>query len=71
MKEPKEIINGKLSIDGSSGDGKRLYMSADTNDGWKDLRIEIDTDDCDDEHAKMWAKRIVACVNFFYGNETP
>lgn len=58
-----KIINGRLHIAGSSDDGKRLFIEADTNDGWQDLRIEVDTDDCDSKYAKAWADRLIQCVN--------
>lgn len=32
-------------------DRKRAFMGSDGNDGWKDIRIEIDTDDCDSQTA--------------------
>jgi len=68
-KIPETIINGQIINDDVSGDGKRMFLSADTNDGWMDLRIEIDTDDCDSEHAKKWAERIIDCVNACRGIE--
>lgn len=67
MKTPKAILEGNIVDDGSSGDGKRMFLVADTNDGWHDLRIEIDTDDCDTKFAKLWAKRIIDCVKFCQG----
>ncbi len=73
-KLPDSILNGKIIPDpegASSGDGKRMFLVASTNDGWEDLRIEIDTDDCDSKHAKLWAKRIMECVNICTGIEDP
>lgn len=37
---------------GLPGDGKRAFVVAKENDGWHDLRIEVDTDDCDGDHAR-------------------
>lgn len=45
-KIPHSILNGKLIKDGDSGDGKRMFIVARNNDGYQDLRIAIDTDDC-------------------------
>lgn len=46
-----------------------MFLVADTNDGYSDLRIEIDTDDCDKAFAKLWAKRVMDCVNACRGVE--
>lgn len=54
-----KIATGRIEMSGGSGDGKRIFLSADNNDGWEDLRIEIDTDDCDSAYAKAWAQRII------------
>jgi len=73
-KLPDSILKGRIIPDpegSDSGDGKRMFLVADTNDGWNDLRIEIDTDDCDSDHAKAWAKRIMDCVNACKGIEDP
>lgn len=71
MKYPDAILNGKLKLDGESGDGKRAFMVADTNDGYQDLRIEVDTDDCDSVFAKKWQKRVIQCVNACRGIQNP
>ena len=52
-----------LKWDGDSGDGKRAFVVAKENDGWKDLRLELDTDDCDGEHAKKIMREIMRRVN--------
>jgi len=70
-KTPDAILNGKIVTNGSTGDGKRMFLAANTNDSWKDLRIEIDTDDCDSTFAKKWAKRIIKCVEACRGIENP
>lgn len=41
-----------LKWNGSSGDGKECYVVAAGNDGWKDLRITLSTDDCDAKYAR-------------------
>jgi hypothetical protein len=69
MKLPNAILNGRLKKDGDSGDFKRTFVVANTNDGYQDLRIEIDTDDCDSKFAKQWRDRIIACVNACRGIE--
>ncbi len=52
-----------LKWDGVTGDGKRAFIIAEENDGWKDLRIEVDTDDCDSEHAKEMAQEVIDRCN--------
>lgn len=47
----------------NSGDGKRSFVVAKENDGWKDLRIEVDTDDCDGEHAKSVMQVVINRCN--------
>jgi hypothetical protein len=48
-----------------SGDGKRAYVEAIENDGWADLRIEVDTDDCDGGHAKAAMQVVIdRCNNY-------
>ena len=64
-----KIVNGKIVTDGDSGDRKRTFLVCNKNDGWEDLRIEIDTDDCDYDYAKAWAKRIMDCINACIGVE--
>lgn len=54
---------GKLKDDGNTGDGKRTFVIDDRNDGWKDIRIEIDTDDCDSAHAKAFKKALIKLWN--------
>jgi hypothetical protein len=34
-----------------------------TNDGWRDLRIEVDTDDCDSIHAKAMMQEVIDRCN--------
>jgi hypothetical protein len=48
---------------GDSGDGKRAFVVANENDGWKDLRIEVDTDDCDRKHAKEMMGEVIKRCN--------
>ena len=64
---PIIIIHSKLVDVGDSDDGKRVFITADSNDGWADLRLELDTDDCDQKHALAWKQRILACVNSCVG----
>lgn len=71
MKYPDAILNAEIKNDGSTGDGKAMFLVSSTNDGWSDLRIEIDTDDCDSKFAKLWAKRIIECVAACKGIEDP
>ncbi len=52
-----------LKWDGESGDGKCAYVVAKENDGWQDLRIEVDTDDCDGEHAKAMMQEVIDRCN--------
>jgi len=52
-----------LKWDGETGDGKRAFVIAEENDGWKDLRIEIDTDDCDGENAKAMMQEVIDRCN--------
>lgn len=46
-----------------TGDGKSAIVLADQNDGWKDVRIELDTDDCDREFALAAIYEIIERVN--------
>ena len=48
---------------GGARDGKRAYVEALQNDGWNDLRIEVDTDDCDSKHAKAAMQAVIDRVN--------
>lgn len=64
-----QIVNMKLCTDGGTGDGKRMFIVAENNDGWQDLRIEVDTDDVDSTYAKAAAQRVVDCVNACAGIE--
>lgn len=52
-----------LKWDGESGDGKRAFVVAKENDGFQDLRIEVDTDDCDGEHAKKMMSEVIRRCN--------
>jgi hypothetical protein len=52
-----------LKWNGDSGDGKRSFVVAEENDGWKDLRIEVDTDDCDSEYAKKTMQEVINRCN--------
>lgn len=52
-----------LRLEGYSGDGKRAYVVAEENDGWKDLRIEVDTDDVDSEYAIEAMKEVIKRCN--------
>lgn len=61
MKIPK----GKLNWTGRTGDGKALFMGHESDDGWQDLRIEIDTDDCDGKYAKMMGDELIRRWNSF------
>lgn len=54
---------GKLKDDGDSGDGKRTFVVDDKGDGWTAVRIEIDTDDCDSEHAKAFKAALIELWN--------
>lgn len=59
----KKPIKITLKWDGESGDGKRAYVVAKENDGWKDLRIEVDTDDCNKKYAKKMMKEVMRRCN--------
>lgn len=52
-----------LKRTGESGDGKRAFFAAEENDGWQDLRIEVDTDDCDRKHAEAMMEEVMRRVN--------
>jgi hypothetical protein len=59
----EQPLSVTLKWDGSAGDGKRSYVVAEENDGWQDLRIEVDTDDCDGDHAKRAMQAVIDRVN--------
>lgn len=58
-----DLMKLTLKWDGATGDGKRAFVVAEENDGWKDLRIEVDTDDCDGEHAKKMMQEVIDRCN--------
>jgi len=63
--EKIRIRNLRLKPDGDSEDGKRaFYVGNDEN-----LKIEVDTDDCNDEMAKAAFKRVMLIVNLCSGME--
>ena len=52
-----------LQWDGGLADGKRAFVVAKENDGWQDLRIEVDTDDCDGAYAKKMMREVIRRCN--------
>lgn len=60
-----------LKFTEDSGDGKRAFYEAEENDGYCDLRIEVDTDDCDGEHAKKMMREVMRRVNTHPDNLAP
>ena len=48
---------------GKTGDGKRAFVVAEENDGWQDLRIGVDTDDCDGEYARKMMQEVIDRCN--------
>lgn len=56
-------MNITLKWTGKSGDGKCAFVEADQNDGWNDLRIEVDTDDCDRDYARKAMQYVIDTVN--------
>ena len=52
-----------LKWQGKTGDGKLAFVVAEQNDGWRDLRIEVDTDDCDSDFAKQAMQIVIDRVN--------
>lgn len=63
------ILIGKIIPDGDNG--KEMFFVADTNDGYNDLRLTLDTDDCNQAFARKWMKRIRDCVAACRGMEKP
>jgi hypothetical protein len=63
VEEPKAGMNLTLKWEGGAGDGKCAYVVADQNDGWQDLRIEVDTDDCDSDFARQAMQTVIDRVN--------
>ena len=51
-----------LKKDGRSCDRKLAYYSALQNDGWHDIHLELDTDDCDGDFAMSQMERIIAAL---------
>lgn len=64
-------MNITLKWDGNSGDGKRAFVVAQENDGWQDLRIEVDTDDCDRQHALTAMQEVMNRCNAAEVRVTP
>lgn len=60
---PPELIKLTLKWAGNSGDRKRAFVEAEENDGWKALRIEVDTDDCDGDHARKMMQEVIDRCN--------
>lgn len=54
---------GRLIDAGDAGDHKRTFVVSDKNEGFKDVRIEIDTDDCDSKHAQAFKIALIATWN--------
>lgn len=52
-----------LKWDGATGDGKAAFVVAEENDGWHDLRIQLDTDDCDSKYAKRMMNEVIRRCN--------
>ena len=48
---------------GGTGDGKEAFVVAEQNDGWRDLRISVDTSYCDAEFAKAAMQYVIDTVN--------
>ena len=63
---PSEVT---LKWDGDTGDGKRAFVVATQNDGWQDLRIEVDTDDCDSKHAKAAMQIVIDRCNAYSSDQ--
>jgi hypothetical protein len=60
-------MNITLKWDGKTGDGKSAFIVAEQNDGWRDVRLELDTDDVDSDFARQAMQEIIDRVNA--GNE--
>jgi len=57
---------GKLVDDGDTGDGKRTFIVDDgkiEDSPWKRIAIEIDTDDCDSDHAQAFKTALINLWN--------
>lgn len=48
---------------GAAGDLKRAFVVAEENDGFNDLRIEVDTDDCNRDHALKLMQEVIDRCN--------
>ncbi len=56
-------MNLTLKWHSKSGDGKSARIVAEQNDGWQDVRLELDTDDVDSEFARQAMQEIIDRVN--------
>jgi len=56
-------VDLKLKWEGKSGDGKSASVVAVQNDGWRDLRITVDTDDVDSDFAIAAMQEVIDRVN--------
>jgi hypothetical protein len=54
---------GRLKDAGDTGDEKRTFVTDDKDGGWKSIGIEIDTDDCDRDHALAFKKALIKLWN--------
>lgn len=61
--DPEPLVSLTLKWAGAAGDGKRALVEAEENDGWHDLRIEVDTDDCDSKFAKAAMQSVIDRTN--------
>jgi hypothetical protein len=52
-----------LKWDEESGDGKCASIVSKENDGWKDLRLTLNLDDCDDRYARKAMKEVIRRCN--------
>lgn len=60
----------KIVPDGDSGDYKRAFYCAETDNEDLDLRIEVDTDDCDARRAKAAMKVVIRALNEYNRNRS-
>jgi hypothetical protein len=67
MESEESRMKVTLKWAGETGDGKRAFVVAEENDGWNDLRIEVDTDDCDQDHAKAAMQTVIDRCNAMAG----
>ena len=53
----------KITLEWDGDNGKERFIVAKENDGWRDLRLTLDVDDCDSEYAVEMMQEVIDRCN--------